>query len=320
MTESDDAFEDEIIEIFVEEVSDVIEIIDVNIQLCETSLLADEPIVNKTLKELRRAFHTLKGSGRMVSADAIAELGWSLENLLNRIIDGVLQADKPTIVLIKDVRNVLPALLEAFQNRQAAAVSGVNVQTYIERSNKLMAGDTDGAQDVAVEPVKATPAVEKVEATEVKEDVKVEVNPATDRNIADLRLQQKDLIESIAAMKLDLSQVMGKVDELAHDLQALSSASTAVNGLELENQSQKVEQLRSEVNDLQYFVSANSKQFTAENNAQKELTRSVNQSIEKAQAHQQEQLNHLRLEVKTWSVGAAMFCSALALGILLFVN
>ena len=88
MTESDDAFDDEIIEIFVEEVSDVIDIIDVNIQLCEASLVAGTAIVDKPLKEFRRAFHTLKGSGRMVSADAIAELGWSLENLLNRIIDG----------------------------------------------------------------------------------------------------------------------------------------------------------------------------------------------------------------------------------------
>ena len=40
-----------------------------------------------SLMDLRRAFHTLKGGGRMVGATAIGELSWSLENLLNRVID-----------------------------------------------------------------------------------------------------------------------------------------------------------------------------------------------------------------------------------------
>ena len=33
---------------------------------------------------MRRSFHTLKGSGRMVGAQLIGEFAWSIENLLNR--------------------------------------------------------------------------------------------------------------------------------------------------------------------------------------------------------------------------------------------
>src|SRR5690554_7313337 len=35
----------------------------------------------------RSAFHTLKGSGRMVKASDISELAWSIENLFNRVLD-----------------------------------------------------------------------------------------------------------------------------------------------------------------------------------------------------------------------------------------
>ncbi|MBW3568244.1 MAG: Hpt domain-containing protein, partial [Proteobacteria bacterium] len=40
-----------------------------------------------SLTTVRRSFHTLKGSGRMVGAELIGEFAWSVENMLNRIID-----------------------------------------------------------------------------------------------------------------------------------------------------------------------------------------------------------------------------------------
>ena len=37
----------------------------------------------ETLITVRRSFHTLKGSGRMVGAERIGEYCWTVENLLN---------------------------------------------------------------------------------------------------------------------------------------------------------------------------------------------------------------------------------------------
>ena len=48
------------------------------------------PQNREALADIRRAFHTLKGSGRMVGADQIGELGWALEQLLNRCLEGAL--------------------------------------------------------------------------------------------------------------------------------------------------------------------------------------------------------------------------------------
>jgi chemosensory pili system protein ChpA (sensor histidine kinase/response regulator) len=40
----------------------------------------------RALAELRRGFHTLKGSGRMVGADEVGEFAWAFEDLFNRVI------------------------------------------------------------------------------------------------------------------------------------------------------------------------------------------------------------------------------------------
>ena len=40
------------------------------------------------LRSIRRVFHTLKGSGRLVGARVLGEFSWKVENMLNRVLDG----------------------------------------------------------------------------------------------------------------------------------------------------------------------------------------------------------------------------------------
>jgi len=54
-------------------------------------LWAENPADRESLTRVRRAFHTLKGSGRVVGARRIGDFAWSVENLLNRVIDGTLE-------------------------------------------------------------------------------------------------------------------------------------------------------------------------------------------------------------------------------------
>src|SRR5690606_38211756 len=55
------------------------------------------PLEQEALIGVRRAFHTLKGSGRMVGATDISEFAWAIENLLNKVIENTLQRS-PAIV------------------------------------------------------------------------------------------------------------------------------------------------------------------------------------------------------------------------------
>ncbi len=70
------------------------------------------------LVEFRRAFHTLKGSGRMVGATTVGELAWSIENMMNRVIDRSIEPDATLIELVRTVHGLIPALVDAFAKRQ----------------------------------------------------------------------------------------------------------------------------------------------------------------------------------------------------------
>ncbi len=73
------------------------------------------PMDLESLALMRRSFHTLKGSGRMVGARAIAEFGWSIENLLNRIIDKTLTRTPGMMALLRSSVAALPQLVEQLE-------------------------------------------------------------------------------------------------------------------------------------------------------------------------------------------------------------
>jgi chemosensory pili system protein ChpA (sensor histidine kinase/response regulator) len=74
------------------------------------------PMDLESLALMRRSFHTLKGSGRMVGARAIAEFGWSIENLLNRIIDKTLSRTPGMMALLRSAVAALPQLVEQLES------------------------------------------------------------------------------------------------------------------------------------------------------------------------------------------------------------
>ena len=73
------------------------------------------PMDLDSLAVIRRSFHTLKGSGRMVGARSIAEFGWSIENLLNRIIDKTLTRTPGMMALLRGAVAALPQLVEQLE-------------------------------------------------------------------------------------------------------------------------------------------------------------------------------------------------------------
>ncbi len=84
MTLPEDSYSEqdaEFLEIFVEEIDEIF--VDLQPLLNEWMQFAN----TATLTEIRRHFHTLKGSGRMIGAKSSAELAWTVEDTLNRVIN-----------------------------------------------------------------------------------------------------------------------------------------------------------------------------------------------------------------------------------------
>ena len=75
-----------------------------------------EPAVNDTLREMRRHFHTFKGNGRAVGANVLGELGWSAQDLLDRVLEGELETDDRLVKLIGDVVSALPELVQSYKD------------------------------------------------------------------------------------------------------------------------------------------------------------------------------------------------------------
>ncbi|HEY6098760.1 MAG TPA: Hpt domain-containing protein, partial [Anaeromyxobacter sp.] len=87
-------------------------------------LWAENPADRESLTRVRRAFHTLKGSGRVVGARRIGDFAWSVENLLNRVIDGTLERSGAMLATLREAIGLLPALVGELGG-ESAEVAGL---------------------------------------------------------------------------------------------------------------------------------------------------------------------------------------------------
>jgi len=110
--EDEEPLDDELLEVFVEELNEVQDELHKLLPRWQNA-----PQDSALQSEIRRAFHTLKGSGRMVRALIIGELAWSVENLLNRVLDGSREASEAVLSLVLEVTALLPELRDEFAAR-----------------------------------------------------------------------------------------------------------------------------------------------------------------------------------------------------------
>jgi chemosensory pili system protein ChpA (sensor histidine kinase/response regulator) len=97
-----------------------------------------DPLNTTVLETVRRSFHTLKGSGRMVGARALSEFAWSFENLLNRILDGTLSRSPAIVETMRAGVAQLPALVQALEQGKPAA----DTSALVSRAHALAASNT----------------------------------------------------------------------------------------------------------------------------------------------------------------------------------
>src|SRR5690606_28203751 len=147
----------ELLELFIEEAKE--EIVSIQRNLPQWS---DSPDDMETLITVRRSFHTPKGSGRMVGAERIGEYCWSIENLLNRLINRTLARTPPMVRFILEAAAVVPELVEQLESGKEPE-SDVNL--LIVKANAFAEGDPNAgmltlARPEATEATVETPALE----------------------------------------------------------------------------------------------------------------------------------------------------------------
>jgi chemosensory pili system protein ChpA (sensor histidine kinase/response regulator) len=138
-SDNQDLIDDEIIEIFIEEVDEVLEIINQQLPAWKQDNNDQE-----SKADVRRSYHTLKGSGRTVGANIIGELAWAVEDMLNDIMEDVVKAEPKHFLYLEKVTAIIPSLIEAF---------GCNVQadTELSSSYEAAARAIKAGEDVDIE-------------------------------------------------------------------------------------------------------------------------------------------------------------------------
>jgi chemosensory pili system protein ChpA (sensor histidine kinase/response regulator) len=133
-----------LIGVFVEEAGEVL-----------ASILRTFPLWEKNpgdvdaLTTMRRNFHTLKGSGRMVGARLIGDFAWSIENLLNRLLDKTLERTAGMMRLLHQAVDVLPQLIGQIEKGGSVTAP---VGEIIAEAYRYAEGRSAEQQETVVQP------------------------------------------------------------------------------------------------------------------------------------------------------------------------
>ncbi|CAM0997897.1 histidine kinase [Rhodanobacter sp. Root179] len=146
-----EGIDDDIRDIFLEEMQEEID----NLLGAEKTWLAD-PAQTSSLVSIRRSFHTLKGSGRLVGAGVLGEFAWKVEDMLNRVLDNSIQPDANVQALVRHAIAALPGLLAALkgEGQPSAPLSAI-----MHTAEQLAAGNPARLEDhvsTATETVRRT--------------------------------------------------------------------------------------------------------------------------------------------------------------------
>src|SRR6056297_2728245 len=87
------------------------------------------------LTDIRRSFHTLKGSGRMAGAERIGEFSWAIEQLLNQTLDEQYSAEQ-AVDLVGEAIDALPSLRARLVG-EAADLDDDDIDALLSRVNRV---------------------------------------------------------------------------------------------------------------------------------------------------------------------------------------
>jgi chemosensory pili system protein ChpA (sensor histidine kinase/response regulator) len=159
-----EGIDDDIREIFLEEMQEEID----NLGAAEKVWLAD-PLKTPSLINIRRSFHTLKGSGRLVGAGVLGEFAWKVEDMLNRILDKSIEPNENVQALVRHAIQALPQFLTALKGEGTPTAP---ISAIMHTAEQLAAGKAIRLEDHAPQ------ATEMVRRTSIRRVPRRDVSAA----------------------------------------------------------------------------------------------------------------------------------------------
>ena len=123
----------ELLAIFLEEAQEVMGTIGTHVEMARA-----EPSNKETMTVIRRAFHTLKGSGRMVGLMRFGDAAWSIEQTMNQWLQDNKPVNAELLGLLTESHTLFSRWVEELS---ATGVSGVDGNPLIAASERVRAGE-----------------------------------------------------------------------------------------------------------------------------------------------------------------------------------
>ena len=122
----------ELVKLFIEEAHEELAKIRHNFPVWD-----ENPLERDALVTVRRSLHTLKGSGRMVGARELGEFAWSIENLVNRVLDNTLTRSPAILETLRAAVAALPELITQLEDGTPVQADMAGISS---RAHALAAG------------------------------------------------------------------------------------------------------------------------------------------------------------------------------------
>ncbi|MBI5006658.1 MAG: Hpt domain-containing protein [Nitrosomonadales bacterium] len=182
--------DEELLEVFLEEAGEVMETLRNNLEVSRLHMESREPLV-----VMRRSFHTLKGSSRMVGLAELGEVAWAVERAMNKWLQDNKPATPELLDMIGDAEVLFQHWVDMLHSGSTSATIDTSwlltVADCIENGKEI-----PQAKDrrPAAEPLETAPPVEEgpVEIGSVSLSL-VLFNIATEEAAAHVRALRKQL-------------------------------------------------------------------------------------------------------------------------------
>jgi len=210
---SNEEIDAELLDIFIEEAHEVLGTVD--------SLypqLANHPHDRDTLTTVRRSFHTLKGSGRMVGLADLGETAWAVEKVFNRWLQQEQEVTPPLLAMVSEAHRLFLAWVQQLEDGSGLHYDSSALIATCDNLMSVEFAATDVAQ-AAMPAVTSSataaevdePALEELAAesneAQLAEDASVEPVTEPEPATPTLRFVQP-VVESVAVGDLILSPTL----------------------------------------------------------------------------------------------------------------
>jgi chemosensory pili system protein ChpA (sensor histidine kinase/response regulator) len=167
----------ELLEVFLEEAQEALQAMRDNMQLCQTNPDSNEPLAG-----IRRGFHTLKGSGRMVGLTDLGEVAWAVERAMNKWLRDNKAATPELLHFIGLAAEKFSGWIAALQSRGSVQVEAAELVEMAQRIEQGVTQEVVAAvpqeapaapEPVVIGDVKLDPVLFKISSEEAKQNVAV---------------------------------------------------------------------------------------------------------------------------------------------------